>query len=96
MSVDYQVLFNIVLGVSSALIGWVLRVIWAAISALQQDDKALTAKVSAVETLVAGQYVTLADHRVDLAVVATKLDRLADKQDEIIKLLGDKANRGEK
>ena len=96
MSVDYQVLFNIVLGVGSAAVGWILRVVWAAIASLQEDDKILTAKVAAIETLVAGQYVKLADHRADLAVVAVKLDRLADKQDEIIRLLGEKANRGER
>jgi len=75
---DYQNLFNIVIGLLSAIGGWWLNAMWSSIKELQAMDRELAEKVASIEVLVAGRYVTRDEFNNTLAQVFTKLDRIID------------------
>lgn len=75
---DYQILFNIVVGMVGALGGWTLNNMWAALRDLQKADKELSEKVGAIEVLVAGQYVTREEFTIALQAIFAKLDKIQD------------------
>lgn len=75
---DYQVLFNIVVGMLGVIGGWWLNAIWALLKDLQAVDRDLAEKVASIEVLVAGRYVTRDEFNSTLAQVFTKLDRIID------------------
>ena len=76
--VEYQVLFDIAIGVIGVLGGWTLNTVWAAVKDLQQADKELAEKVGQIEVLVAGRYVTREDFNQVLNQVFERLDRIRD------------------
>ena len=76
-----QTVFNWVLSALGALLGFLLRTVWQAVKDLQDADKELAEKVSTIETLVAGQYVTRTEHQATIAALFSKLDRIEDKID---------------
>lgn len=76
--VEYQVLFDIAIGVVGVLGGWTLNTVWSAVKDLQEADKELAAKVGAIEVLVAGQYVTRDEFNQVLNQVFERLDRIRD------------------
>jgi len=73
---DYQVLFNLAVGVLGVVGGWALNVLWGALKELQQADKELADKVASIEVLVAGQYVTRKEYSDALNTINLKLDRI--------------------
>jgi ribosomal protein S11 len=86
MMVEYQVLFDVAIGVIGVLGGWTLNTVWAAVKDLQKADKELAEKVADIEVLVAGRYVTREDFNQVLNQVFTKLDVIRD-------LIAQKADR---
>ena len=78
---DLQTAFNITLGLAAFLGGLLVREMWQALKDLQTADKALTDKVHAIETLVAGQYVSKDEFSRLADAIFTKLDRIEDKLD---------------
>jgi hypothetical protein len=78
MMVEYQVLFDVAIGVIGVLGGWTLNTVWAAVKDLQQADKELAEKVGQIEVLVAGRYVTREDFNQVLNQVFERLDRIRD------------------
>jgi hypothetical protein len=76
--VEYQVLFDVAIGVIGVLGGWTLNTVWAAVKDLQQADKELAEKVGQIEVLVAGRYVTREDFNQVLNQVFERLDRIRD------------------
>lgn len=83
---DYQVLFNIVLGAFSFLAGFLLNNIWNEVRRLQETDQVTIDRLSAIETLVAGNYITRAEF-------GHTMDRLFVKMDAIAATLSGKADR---
>lgn len=86
MSVDFQTLFNVAIGLSGFLGGWILNVMWSAIKDMQKSDKELADKLNHIEVLVAGQYVPRLEYagfqneiRAGLKRIEDKLDAKADK-----------------
>ena len=75
---DNQVIFNVVIGLSSTAMGWWLNTMWESIKALQLADKELAEKVASIEVLVAGRYVTRDEFNNSLSQVSAKLDRIID------------------
>ena len=75
---DYQVLFNIVVGLLGTIGGWWLNAVWGSLKELQAADRDLAEKVASIEVLVAGRYVTRDEFNNTLAQVFTKLDRIID------------------
>ena len=70
----------------SAVLGFLLHAVWQAVKDLQRADAELTKRVSEIEVLVAGNYVTRQefDRVVDklfakLDAIELKLDKKADK-----------------
>ena len=83
---DYQVMFNIVLGAFSFLAGFLLNNIWNEVKSLQQTDKNTIDRLSSIETLVAGNYITRQEF-------GHTMDRLFSKLDGISDALNKKADR---
>jgi len=83
---DYQVMFNIVLGGFSFLCGFLLNNIWSEVKSLQDTDKEIVDRVSAIETVVAGNYVTRAEFQ-------HNMDKLFGMLNDISTTLGKKADR---
>lgn len=81
-----QTLINSLLGIVSAVLGWILKVVWDSLKALKEADDALASKVAAIEVLVAGKYVTREEF---YGVV----DQLHAKMDKILEALNRKADR---
>lgn len=76
--VEYQVLFDVAIGVIGVLGGWTLNTVWAAVKDLQEADKELAEKVGAIEVLVAGRYITREEFNQVLNQVFERLDRIRD------------------
>lgn len=81
-----QELFNIAVGVAGALGGWWLKVMWESLKDLRDQDSKLAEKVSRIEVLVAGTYVSRDEF--DRAI-----NRLFDKLDHIELKIDAKADR---
>lgn len=75
---EYQVFFDVAVGVIGVLGGWVLNTVWGAVKDLQEADKDLADKVAAIEVLVAGRYVTRDEFNSTLGQVFSKLDTIRD------------------
>ena len=69
-----QSFLNWIFTAFGAAIGWILKVIWDAISDLKQDMKALNKEVNE-------DFVRKEDYRVDIAEVKQMLVRIFDKLD---------------
>lgn len=81
-----QTLINSLLGIASAVLGWILKVVWDSLRALKEADDQLASKVAAIEVLVAGKYVTREEfHGV--------VDQLHAKMDKVLEALNRKADR---
>lgn len=78
MMVEYQVLFDVAIGVIGVLGGWTLNTVWAAVKDLQEADKELADKVAAIEVLVAGRYITREEFNATFNQVFERLDRIRD------------------
>ena len=76
-----QTIFNIAATVAGFLGGWWLKVMWEAVKDLQAADKVLVEKVSSIEILVAGNYMTRSDFDKIGAAIFAKLDKIEDKLD---------------
>lgn len=76
--VEYQVLFDVAIGVIGVLGGWTLNTVWAAVKDLQEADKELADKVAAIEVLVAGRYITRDEFNNTFNQVFERLDRIRD------------------
>lgn len=83
---EAQTFFNVAVGLSGALGGFILKLIWDAIKGLQSTDTAMAADLSSLRVLVAGNYVSRAEYRDDMANVMDALKRIEDK-------LGHKADK---
>ena len=83
---DYQVMFNIVLGGFSFLAGFLLNNIWNEVKSLQDTDKRTIDRLSAIEVLVAGNYITRSEF-------THSMDRLFAELGAISGKLSDKADR---
>jgi hypothetical protein len=69
-----QTLLNWVFGCLGAAFGWVLKILWDAISDLKKDMKDLNKEVHE-------DFVRKEDYRVDIAEVKQMLNRIFDKLD---------------
>jgi hypothetical protein len=77
-----QTVINWLLGGFGALIGFVLAVVWQELKDLKNQDIKLAEKVSAIETLVAGKYVTREEFSTHMDALFRKLDRIDEKLDK--------------
>lgn len=71
---EFQTLFNALLGLMAILVGWYLRAVWDAVSNLQKD-------VKEIERHVPDTYVRRDDYQLDIAEIKSMLIRIADKLD---------------
>jgi hypothetical protein len=79
--VDFQVGFNIAVGLVAFLGGWVMNNLRDSLKSLHKADAELTSKVQSIEVLVAGTYVKRDElDRLGQAIFA-KLDRIEGKLD---------------
>jgi hypothetical protein len=78
LSMDYQVMFNIVLGGFGFLAGVLITNIWKEIKQLQTNERETTKRIGEIEVLVAGHYVTRTEFTHVMDKVIIKLDVIAD------------------
>lgn len=71
-------MFNVAIGLISAMLGWWLNNVWTSLKELQSADRELAEKVASIEVLVAGQYVTRDEFNNVLNQVFNKLDKIID------------------
>jgi hypothetical protein len=76
-----QTIFNIAISVSGFLGGWWLKVLWDAVKDLQIADRILVEKVSTIEVLIAGNYMSKVDFDKIAVAIFAKLDKIEDKLD---------------
>ena len=76
-----QTLFNVLLGLVAFFGGWVLNSLRDSIKNLHLSDESLTAKLQAVELLVAGSYVKRDDIDKLTTALFAKLDKIENKLD---------------
>ena len=81
-----QQIFNIVVGLCGALMGWILKTIWGSVRDLQIADRALTKEVGEIKVLVVGTFVQRSEFvsamREVTDLITTRLDRISDKLDQ--------------
>lgn len=77
--VDTQSLINILFGLVGVLGGWWMNNFKDVLKGLQQSDKELADKVSAIEVLVAGRYVTREEMNQSISTIFLKLDNIYAK-----------------
>jgi len=70
-----QNFINTLIAVVGVLMGWVLKVIWEAITSIRAEGKTRDDRLNELEILVAGKYVT----RDDFSIVIQKLDDIRDR-----------------
>lgn len=75
---DYQVLFNLVIGILGVMGGWLLNTMWSSLKELQAADTKLAEKVAGIEVLVAGQYVTRDEFTTTMNALFVKIDKIQD------------------
>lgn len=75
---EYQVLFDVAVGLIGVLGGWVFNTLWAAVKDLQIADKELADKIAAIEVLVAGRYVTRDEFASTFNQMFSRLDTIRD------------------
>lgn len=78
---DFQIGFNIAVGIAGFLGGWVLNNLRDSLRALNVADSNLATKVQSIEVLVAGQYVKRDDLDKLTVALFTKLDKIESKLD---------------
>ena len=69
-----QDLYNIVVGVAGTAIGWLLKVVWDSVRALQSDMKE-------IERELHTEYVSKHDYRADIIEVKDILKQIFDRLD---------------
>lgn len=76
---DYQILFNVVLGAFGTLATFLITNLSKKIDRLTEEDRELLLKVSALQILVAGQYVTRNEFDAKIDAFFVKLDSIDGK-----------------
>ena len=71
----FQDLFNAGLGLLFVFAGWYLRIVWSAITSLQEA-------VREIERYVPATFVRRDDYQVDITEIKAMLIRIADKLDD--------------
>jgi antirestriction protein len=69
-----QDLYNIIVGVAGAAVGWMLKVVWESVRALQADMKE-------IERELHTEYVSKNDYRQDIVEMKDILKQIFDKLD---------------
>jgi hypothetical protein len=78
---EAQTIINVAIGLIAFLGGWVMKNIQDSMKSLQKADLDLTAKVQAIEVLVAGTYVKRDDLEKMSNAIFVKLDKIDAKLD---------------
>ena len=77
-----QEFYDWVLTGFSAVLGFLLHSVWEAVKDLQKADAELTKRVSEIEVLVAGNYVTRQEFTNTVDALFRKLDKIEEKIDK--------------
>jgi hypothetical protein len=73
---ETQEVINVLLGLLCALLGWLMNELWTAVKDLRTADEELVTRITSIEILVAGQYVTREELDRKFDVLFTKFDDL--------------------
>jgi len=81
IKMEAQQIINTLIGVVGALGGWWMRIMYQSLEELKVQDTKLAEKVSGIEVLVAGKYVTREDFEKKVDMLFSKLDKIDNKLD---------------
>ena len=81
-----QDLYNIVIGVAGAAIGWILKVVWDSVRTLQNDMKE-------IEREIHTNYVSKDDYKQDIKEVKEMLRQNSAEVKEILKQIFEKLDK---
>lgn len=84
VTMDYQVLFNIALGLAGAFGGWTLNTITSNLRQATSDIRAVEARIQETRET----YVSKVDHAAELAKFEHRFDRIDDKLERILTAKG--------
>lgn len=73
---DYQVLFNMVLGAGSVMGSWIFKTMWSSIDGLKVENSALKAKINAIELDMARNYTRKDEIDTALSRIMEKVSRI--------------------
>ncbi len=76
-----QAAINVAGGIICILLGWILHNLWNMTRDLQIADDKLADRLTAIQLLVAGQYVSRQEFTDALRGLGDKLDKISDKLD---------------
>lgn len=76
---DLQNFINIAITVGCTIFGIILKVIWDTLQQFQNENKEVVNRISAIEVLVAGEYVRKDEFKDFCKAMFVKLDRIDDK-----------------
>jgi len=76
-----QTVVNWILAAFSGILGFLLRAIWQAVTDLQNSDKQIAEKITAIEVLVAGNYIKRDEFDRSIQRIFEKLDHIDEKID---------------
>jgi hypothetical protein len=71
---DVQILVDIAIGLISFVFGWLLKIIWGAITELKEDMKE-------TNRLIHETYVRKDDYRIEMSKIEVMFQRILDKLD---------------
>lgn len=86
---DYQVLFNLAVGIIGVLFGVIIKIMWDSLSNMKRADAELAKDVAQIQILVAGEYVKR-DY------FERKIDAIFKKLDDIPKLISQVIHQSDK
>jgi hypothetical protein len=88
--VDYQVLFNISVGIIGTIGGWFLHTFYGSIRELQNADFRLNEEIHKVSLLIAGDYAKQSDLEKFESKVLDKIQALDDRIDKRMEKMEEK------
>lgn len=74
-----QTIINLIIAATGGLFGFIMKSLYEAIKELQKADRDLADKVSSIEVLVAGKYVTRDELATAINRIVSQLDRIEEK-----------------
>ena len=74
-----QDIINAAIGIVGAGAGWWMKTMWESLRELQRADTSLVEKVSAIEVLVAGQYIRRDEFEKMATALFSKLDKIYER-----------------
>lgn len=96
VNMDYQILFNIAVGIAGVVSGWIFHIMYDSLRELQKAYFRLNEQIQKVSLVVAGDYVKREQFEKMAETLFGKIDRLEDKIEAEVDKLRNKIDEAQK